>query len=257
MNATRPTTNAARRSFCFAAFFAALVAAAATPAVPAPPHYPDATHVFNGCHLSALAYLDRFTTDFPAEQGRPIVVQMRNGDGAVRSHTMALVTWNGEWWIRDEYFGVFPLECSPATETKEARLVARAERLYARHAEAAVRAGTARPPEPPARFSAEDRRRNVNAAADKLPVAHMIYWISEGTHEIPVVFFRPARGVIGVYDPVHGSAIIDCTVRDDAKLAGLIAAKLGYHVEGVRAEPAGFYGALIASTGLFTPSFIR
>lgn len=260
MNASLSSPASGVRSLIFACSFLSVVAAgrAAVPEVSAPPHYPDATHVFNGCHLSALAYLDRFAAEFPAERGVRIVVEMRNRGGRVRSHTMALVTWAGAWWVRDEYFGVFALGCSPAQETNEARLVARAERLYARHVARAVRAGAALPPELPAHFSPEDRRRDVIAAAAKLVRPHTIYWVKDGAREVPLMFFRPSPGVVGVYDPVHGSAMLECASRDDARITTLIAGRLGYRVDDIRAETALLTGTLVAATAdFFAPTFVR
>jgi hypothetical protein len=249
MNAAFPLFPARLRPLFFACSFLSVVAAgrATAPEVSSPPHHPDATHVFNGCHLSALAYLDRFATEFPAERGRRIVVEMRNRGGRVRSHAMALVTWKGAWWVRDEYFGVFALDCGPAHETSEVRLVARAEQLYARHVATAVRAGAALPPEPPAQLSPEDHRRNVIAAAAKLARAHTIYWIKDGAREVPLMFFRPSPTEVGIYDPVHGSAVVECASRDDATITALIAGRLGYRVDSIRAETATLNSPLVAA----------
>lgn len=247
---TNPASAAASlRSVFFAVVLVASAAAgrADSPAPLAPPHYPDSTHIFNGCHLSAMAYLAHFRAEFPAEHGRPLVVQMMNADGRIRSHTMALVSWRGEWWVRDEYFGVFPLECA-ATETNPARLTARTERCYARHV-ATVAHDAVRPPEPPARFSAEQRAHDVTAAAAKLPVAHTVYWIKDGAREIPVVFFRPTPGVVAVYDPVRGTGMTTCNGGNDAKITALVAASFGYRVEDIRADAAddGVFAASVAS----------
>jgi len=258
MNASLPATFPSLRSLLAALVFAAAGSSqAAGPAVSAPPHFPDAVHVFNGCHLSTLAYLNRFTAEYPAEGGQPVVVQMRNADGTVRAHTMALVTWAGAWWIRDEYFGVFPLDQRVKGATDLAALTLRAERLYARHAQAALRAGTARPPEPPKQFSAAQRARDVAAAATLIPVAHILFWVTDGAREIPVLFFRPAPGVVAVYDPVHGTGVVECASRDDAKITTLIAGKLGYRVAGIRPEAGVLNGTLVAATTLPAAAFAR
>lgn len=166
--------------------------ASATP----PPHYPDHTHVYNGCRLSALAYLAKFTAEFPSEHGQPLVLSMRNADGQVRPHTLAVITWRGEWWCRDEYFGVFSLKCAADGTSDPERLTAIAERLYERHAQDVLRQPNAQlPPVVPAQLSTAQRLRDVQNATALIPVPHMIYWIRDGRREVPVVFFvlPPAR----------------------------------------------------------------
>ncbi len=64
----------------------------------------------NGCYVSTIAFLARFQAEFPGERGVPLVMVRRNANTVRWSHTIALVSWRGEWWGRDEYYGVFALD---------------------------------------------------------------------------------------------------------------------------------------------------
>jgi hypothetical protein len=227
---------------------ATLLPAAARASATPPPHYPDRTHVFNGCRLSTLAYLARFTAEFPGERGQPLVVRMRNADGQVRPHTLALVSWQGEWWCRDEYFGVFSLHCSVDGRVSPEELASTVERFYQKHAQSVMRQSHVQPLVVPANLSAGQRLRDVRTAATIIPVPHMIYWVRDGRREVPVVFFRPSAGEIAVYDPSFGTGTAECSSTDDAKIVAVIAQRLGYRAESVRAEPAPLTGALVASS---------
>jgi hypothetical protein len=221
-----------------------------------PPHYPDRTHVFNGCRLSALAYLAKFTAEFPSEHGQPLVLSMRNADGQVRPHTLAVITWQGEWWCRDEYFGVFPLKCAADGASNPEQLTAIAERMYERHAQDVLRQPNAQlPPTVPAQLSPAQRLRDVQNATALIPVPHMIYWIRDGRREVPVMFFRPSAGEIAVYDPSFGTGTARCANTDDAKIVAVVAQRLGYRADSVRAEPAPLTGALVASSAFTSNSF--
>jgi hypothetical protein len=221
----------------------------------APPVYPDTAHVFNGCHLSTLAYLARFSTEFPAEQGRPVVVRMLNADGQTKPHTLALVTWHGAWWCRDEYFGVFSLQCPVTAEPNPARVVNRVERFYQQHARTCLRVpGTLRPTAAPESPSANERLHAVKTAAQILPFPHTIYWVRDGAREVPVVFFRPVRGQIAVYDPARGTAVAECASRDDAKIVAHAASLLGYRADAVRADFTAATGTLVANASSLSHS---
>src|SRR5271170_721219 len=74
------------------------IAVPTAPAPVAPPHYTIDEHVFNGCHLSTIAFLARFHADFPAEHGEALIVLMRNAGGVRKAHTVALISWRGSWW---------------------------------------------------------------------------------------------------------------------------------------------------------------
>ena len=227
------------------AVLAAPAASAAT--LSAPPADPDATHVLNGCHLSSLRFLNRFLADYPAEHGQTLVVTMRNADGSVQAHTIALVSWQGQAWCRDEYYGVFSLDCAAEARPNLDRLSARAERKLERHAQLMVRTGQAAARrEHPAQLSAEDNLRDVTTATTIIPYATTIYWVRCGHHEIPMAFFRPAANRIAVYDPVHGTSTANCSCPDDAKVVQLVAARLGYRADRVHAELSTTTGTLLA-----------
>ncbi len=103
-----------------------------------PPAFPDAGHVPNGCYLSTAAYLARFAAAFPAERATNVAIAPRGFGGL---HTIALLTWRGEWWGRDEYFGVFRLGRAVAGNPDPVALARCAERLLAKHALNEVKAG--------------------------------------------------------------------------------------------------------------------
>src|SRR5579871_5282625 len=97
-----------------------------------PPHFTLEDHVFNGCHLSTIAFLARFNTEYPQERGEAVILTLKNGDGAYRSHTVALVTWHGAWWCRDEYFGVIALGRKVDAGQDKARLTERLQAVLER-----------------------------------------------------------------------------------------------------------------------------
>ncbi len=74
------------------------------------------------------------------------------------------------------------------------------------------------------------------------------FWIRNGKHETPVAFFRSNSKPIAVYEPLHGTCLAECSIRDDAKVVSLVAAKLGFHADSVRAELSPLHGVLVAST---------
>lgn len=218
-----------------AAFAAAALAFAAN--TDAPPAFTDAEHVYNGCHLSAVAYLARFSAEFPTERGEPAVLVMANADGVRRPHTVALVTWNGEWFGRDEYFGTFRLgfkvDANPSAERLEARAASVLARLSARKNRTA---GYRRPPMVRGELSPSELVREVATAARILPFPSSTFWLKDGAREYPVVLFRPSADTVAVYDPHRGTAVAECASRDDAGVVGLVAARLGYSGGVVRAE---------------------
>jgi hypothetical protein len=191
----------------------------------APPCYPDPAHVFNGCHLSALRYLNQFAADYPAEQGEPLVVRMRNGDGLIRSHTVALVSWRGQWWCRDEYFGVFPLRTAVAGPAAPDLLRPRAQELLERHAsDWNARPDNPRPPLPPPVFDAALRLRQVETAAALTPFPHGIHWVDG----VPLLLIRPSANQIAVYDPANGTGSGVCRSGDDRQIVQFVAHSMGY-----------------------------
>jgi hypothetical protein len=214
-----------------------------------PPAYPDSAHVLNGCRLSTLRFLSRLLSEFPQEQGEPLVITMRNAGGARSAHTIALFSWQGHAWCRDEYYGVFALDCPFEAHSNPDRLVARAEKRLEKHAQMLIRTAQVAPrSEPPAHLSAEQNLRDVTTAARIIPYATTIFWLRCDNREIPVAFFRPAGQEIAVYDPVHGTSSAECSCRDDAKVVSAVAAQLGYRVNGVRPDLTLTQSTLLAAS---------
>ena len=219
----------------------------------APPAYPDSDHVLNGCCLSSIRFLNRFLAEFPAEHGETLMVTMRNADGSTQAHTIALISWQGQAWCRDEYYGVFSLDCAADSQPNLTRLSARAERKLEKHAQMMVRTGQAAArSEPPAQLSAEQDLRDVTVAAKLIPYATSIFWVRCGNRELPMAFFRPDGKRIAVYDPVHGTSTAECASTDDAKIVLLVASRLGYRAESVRRELTLSQPALLASADTTT-----
>ena len=206
------------------------------PALSAPPSYPDSAHVLNGCLLSTLRFVDRFETEYPGERAQTLVVRMRNADGSLQAHTIALLSWRGQAWGRDEYYGVFSLGCAAEVHPDLDRLSALAERKLEKHAQLLVRNGEAEARSAtPAQLSSAENLRDVTTAARLIPYATTIYWVRCGSRELPMIFFRPTGRRIAVYDPAHGTSTADCAATDDAKIVLLVASRLGYRAESVRA----------------------
>jgi hypothetical protein len=215
---------------------------------PAPPHYPQSTHVYNGCHLSTIAYLARFKAEFPSETGQPLVVMMDNADGSRKAHTIAVITWQHKWWVRDEYFGVCPLGFDFNPEFTAKQINARVVPVLERHFRAQM--GNPRiqhPPVVPEELSSAEMQRDVTAAARTIPFPNAVYWVKVGHQEIPFALFRPTAGQIAVYNPGHGTCLADCGSTDDAKVVRAVAALYGYKVESVHADLALPQGALVAA----------
>ncbi|MFT3828357.1 MAG: hypothetical protein QM691_01495 [Opitutaceae bacterium] len=198
------------------------------PPAEAPPSFADTTHVPRGCYLSSVAFLARFRAAFPAECGEPLTIRPASFDGP---HTIALITWGGTWWGRDEYFGTFPLsgsfgEPQPAAELQ--RQAAQAlDRLAARH----LRRGWGSIPRAAANSrSSADRRRVLATAAALLPGTSEIVDIPCSGNLVPFLFFRPSAGVIAVYDPALGTATARCASPDAVCVVREVAVRLGYRL---------------------------
>jgi len=220
-----------------------IIAALANPAARAassplsPPSYPDAAHVSNGCHLSTIRYLARYLSEFPGERGEPLVINMLNADRSRKMHTVALISWQGHAWCRDEYFGVFALGCPLEARPNLDRLSARAEACYQEHARKLIHmAGMPQRREASENLSSEDRFHEVTQAARIIPFPTTIFWVRSGREEFPVAFFRPGGRQVAVYDPLNGTSLAECSILDDAKVVSLVAARLGYRSDGVRRE---------------------
>lgn len=235
-----------------------VTAVAATESDREPPHFPDEVHVFNGCHLSTLSYLARFTAEYPAEQGQPLVLLMDNADGIKRPHTVSLISWQGSWWCRDEYFGVSPLGLRVSQNLSLARISSRAGSVLKKHFRAQMsKSSTVRPPTVPATLSPEQTLREVSVASQKIPLPSTIYWVQTGRSEIPLVFFRPARDTIAVYHPTFGTCVAECSASDDAGIVKSVAAVFGYLVDSVRADQTNLRATVVAAAALPSSRFTQ
>jgi hypothetical protein len=234
----------------FAVPFSRVTARVIVPSVTlsAPPAYPDIIHVLNGCHLSTIRFLSRYLAEFPAERGETVVVNMRNANGSIQAHTIALISWQGEVWGRDEYYGVFPLGCPSAPPTHLERLSGRAERMLEEHAQTMVRTGQASARgEPPTHLSPDQTLQDVTAATRLIPFTSSVFWVRCGSRERPMAFFRPGDKRIAVYDPEHGTSTAECACPDDAKVVLLVAARLGYAATSVRTDRTSSQPILMAA----------
>jgi hypothetical protein len=216
----------------------------------APPVLPDPHHVPNGCFLSALAYVARFRAAHPGERAEVLAVELRRFHGA---HTIAVVTWRGEWWGRDEFFGVFPLGRSAARHREAGALTGRAETALERHAEAEVRAGRGAWAPPPQRtMPAGERARAVAEAAALLPEPGEIFRVAGKDGAVPLLFFRPFPGTVCIYEPVTGTAQADTAATHAPSIVKAMAARLGLEGTVTGAEPrprASEGGRMAAVTG--------
>lgn len=202
----------------------------------APPAFPDTAHVPEGCLISTLAYLARFQLSFPDETGQPLTVALPGRD---LPHTIALVSWRGQWWARDEYSGAFalrlPVRGAPDTERLRTAAEASLQRLSVRQ----LRFGRIAPQTERSRTLSTARRcQAVATAADLLPCTSRLFWVRSDGTELPFLFFEPTAGHIAVYDPASGTATAECAASDPQKIVSLVATRLGYMVEAVRAAEA-------------------
>lgn len=198
---------------------------------PSPPCYPDRIHVPNGCELSAVRYLAQFRFDHPGERGEILSICMPN---ITRNHAVAVITWHGQFWCRDEYFGVFPLECRAEPRPATGELVKRTETLLRQQAARQIhQVGAPEVQIAWERMSARQRLAAVVQAARIIPFPTTLFWIRSGDREFPVVFFRPMTQYIAVYDPLNGTCLAKCACRDDAKVVLQVVTRLGYVVDGI------------------------
>lgn len=203
-------------------------------ASPVPPAFADAHHVLQGCYLSTLAYLARFRAAFPAERAAPLTVELKKFHGR---HTIAVVSWRGCWWGRDEFFGIFALDRRVAKEPDVTRLVHRAEKVLDEHAAHVVSSSRGEwAPPPPRQLPAAERARLVRLAAELLPIPSELFWLGGAREEIPLLLFRPAPRVVCIYDPLTGTAQAETDATHGPSIARAFAAQLGYAGVTVRTD---------------------
>jgi hypothetical protein len=196
-----------------------------------PPAFPDSVHVPNGCFLSTYAYLKRFRAEFPNEHGRELNIVARFADQRDQPHTLALVSWRGSWWLRDEHFGVFALGASAELHADSEELRVRAKSVTEKFSMNQVITGRCEKPKPPpGGLSPEQRLEHVIDAAEIIAEPSEVFLLQSGAAQLAFLFFRPKPGWIGVYDPVKGTATSECASRNGAAIVRAVAAKLGYAV---------------------------
>jgi hypothetical protein len=196
-----------------------------------PPVFPDVAHVANGCYVSAVIYLAKFSAVFPAERGEPAAFVLPNADGSNQPHTLALISWRGEWWARDEYFGVVPLGCSSAAPWSPRLAQLRADAGFRRRAEFLRRqAADVRRETAPAQggLTPEWRLAEILSAQRLLPFPSEIHWRPGDRSPIPFLYFHLAGDSFAVYDPAKGTASALSPVRDGAALVAAVAERMGY-----------------------------
>lgn len=205
----------------------------------APPDYPDALPLPEGCFISTLAYLATFAAEFPAEQRVPFTTFMK---ASQCHHTAALMTWRGEWWLRDEHLGVIRLGVTAAGRGLTERVTRAADAVLLREAS---RLSQARRRHILSAGHDLDKAQAVERAARLLPVPGEIYLVESGGREFRVLFFRPAPGQVAVYDPRYGTATAESTSTQAAAIVEAVARRLGYRVSAVRLD----LSRLVASAG--------
>jgi hypothetical protein len=196
-----------------------------------PPVFPDVAHVANGCYLSAVVYLAKFSAAFPAERGEPAAFVLPNAGGGSRPHTLAIMTWQGAWWARDEYFGVIPLGLTSAAPWDPRQAHRRAEAGFRQEWERRRRQpGGVRREVAPSRsgLTPEWRLAEILAARRLLPFPSEVYWLGEGRDAVPFLYFRPTEEGFGVYDPAMGTASALAEVRDGGRIVAAVAERMGY-----------------------------
>jgi hypothetical protein len=219
---------------------------ASSPAMPAtmsaPPCFPDAAQLPEGCFISTLAYLAKFTAAFPEESASSLTIQPKQHVGP---HTVALISWRNRWWVRDQHLGVLSLNqtCDRAIGT--VALGARAEAALDARARSIAKwkreriAGSLTPS-----AAAINALRDVTTAASLLPCTSEQFWVKCGSREIPLLFFRPAPGQVAVYDPTVGTATAESTIACSTRIVEMVAAQLGYKVTSIRAQRTELIAAL-------------
>lgn len=93
----------------------------------APPHLPADHAVPFSCVPDAFVYLDQLARHRPELHAEPLALEVRHSNGIREPHTVVIVSdADGNRWLRDQHFGVFPLPGEgPAMPQVAARLLAR------------------------------------------------------------------------------------------------------------------------------------
>ncbi|OIQ80951.1 hypothetical protein GALL_372920 [mine drainage metagenome] len=232
-------------------FAALMIAPAALHAYEKPPAFEDPHHVPCGCYLSTVAFLHRFLRAYPAEHGQPINLTLLNDGGAWKPHTIAAFTWHHSWWGRDEYFGVFPTQCSDKVPLTAPELATCLKRSYERKTHRHPSIGAMLRQQARRTITAEDRIRDVRIAAGLCPYPSQVWWVDSQGQQVPFLYFRPGHDEIALYDPCHGTATAFTPCEVTSLIVAEASRRMGYMVQAVRPEapPAqAFVSAIAAST---------
>jgi hypothetical protein len=194
-----------------------------------PPDYVDQYHVPNGCYISALAYIAKFKTAFPEERAEPLTVVPRRGGSPGEPHTVALITWRGRWWLRDEYFGIKSVRLPVSSAITPERIAARVAGICGQDSMTQIQVNNSSSDVAP-ELSFTTRMSDVFAAAAVIRSEAAVYVVHSGAMRIPMLYFQPGPGLVAVYDPTHGTAFARSNTADALKVLPAMAQKLGYKV---------------------------
>ena len=196
-----------------------------------PPDYPDQHHVTNGCYISAHGYIAKFKTAFPEEQAEPLTILPRRG-GLRKPHTVALISWRGRWWLRDENFGIKSVRLPVSPSITPERIADRVAGICGQDLMTLVQVNSGSS-HVASEFSLEQRLSDVHAAAAIIRGEAEVYLVHSGATRIPMLYFPLRPGVVAVYDPQYGTALATCNTTDGLKIVPLVAQTLGYLVTSI------------------------
>ena len=207
---------------------------AATPGASrtSPPDYVDSVHVAEGCYISTVAYLTKFSAAFPDEFGSAVTIHPKSH---LTPHTIALLTWRDHWWLRDEFLGVLPVNLPVRTREITEQIKSSSEAALERRA---LRLSATRQTRRAGLHSRDDRvldaPREVARAATLLQFASEAFHIESRGRKTCMLLFRPRPGTIAVYDPAHGTATAKTDLTSSVEIVALVAERLGYAAAIVR-----------------------
>jgi len=210
-------------------------------------------HVANGCYVSSFVYISRFQAAYPAERAETAAIVLPNADGSFKPHTVAIVSWHGKWWARDEFYGLTDLR-SPSSRrwdlaTVTQRVDAFCRERYAVQTAAGHRREPDRAPAEPAE-AVRWRIEHILTARQLLPVPSEIVWLQSSSQTLPLLFFRTAEGGrFAVYDPAIGTAQALGDVRDVGRLVALVAERMGYPASSPIRDTAAIAAAVRGQAG--------
>ncbi len=157
-----------------------------------PPWWPDKIYAANGCFLSASAYVARLVSTYPAAKASTQTVEIPS----CRGHTIAVVSWNGVKYGRDQYIGVFKIGDGDPQASFEAAL-RRWRQEKRTH------------PYPERRpHSMAERRAEVLLARSIMAFAKTeLLPVNTPTGVVTVLTWRTPTGELAIYEPTLGTAV--------------------------------------------------